>query len=332
MEFNLHQGSALSSSTSSPPAFGLSVLLGSPKTNSHISTMTKKRLLDSLLQSPYPLSPPDDGSPNQETSPFHLLLSTPRASSRDTLPRASPYEGIPPGLVATAGAAAQSTKSVLKKSKSLSSMTLSKSVRFDKHDLKQVCMFANEGRPLDINTSPRLHMKDLGDGTKDQLRSAPTPSSPPFLGFGANLKSTAFFDSAPQQQSRILRTNVPFFPAPLSVSGKQIQVESITLDALTRSLRGTLRVRNLAFEKRVWIRYTTDHWRSYADLDARYLQSCSTPDLPQDQFTFDLVLSQVFPGDMNVAGRSLEFAAQYQVLGSVYWDNHEGLNYDVHFG
>ena len=170
-------------------------------------------------------------------------------------------------------------------------------------------------------------MKDLGDGPLDSPRSAPTP-----FGFGADSPNGLFFDSLPQQPLRILRTNVPFFPVPISVSGKQIQIEAISLDALTMSLRGTLRVRNLAFEKRVWIRYTTNRWRSYSDFEARYLQSCSTPDLSQDQFTFDLPLSLVFPGDMSLQGRSLEFAAQYQVLGNVYWDNHDNLNYDVHLG
>lgn len=77
---------------------------------------------------------------------------------------------------------------------------------------------------------------------------------------------------------------------------------------------GRARVFDLAFEKQVTVRYTTDGWATSADVDATWQT--------QDDWTFRV---EGLPTDPLPA--ALEYAIRYQVAGSEYWDNNGGQNY-----
>lgn len=84
-------------------------------------------------------------------------------------------------------------------------------------------------------------------------------------------------------------------------------------------INGTVRVRNLDFNKSVHIRYSTDSWRTYADLQASYVSnSC---DGFSDKFSFTLYVHTLIPG------QKLEFAVRFHCKGCQYWDNNKGVNY-----
>uniref|UniRef100_A0A1A9WGB4 CBM21 domain-containing protein n=1 Tax=Glossina brevipalpis TaxID=37001 RepID=A0A1A9WGB4_9MUSC len=90
-------------------------------------------------------------------------------------------------------------------------------------------------------------------------------------------------------------------------------------DSINHTITGCARVRNLDFHKSVHVRYTLDGWRSYADLQANYVQnSC---DGFSDKFTFVL-----FGNSLHI-GQRLEFAVRFQCKGQQYWDNNYGINY-----
>ncbi|KAJ9580272.1 hypothetical protein L9F63_004085 [Diploptera punctata] len=94
---------------------------------------------------------------------------------------------------------------------------------------------------------------------------------------------------------------------------------ALVTDTISFTISGTVRVRNLDFHKSVHIRYTLDGWKTFADLQAIYIQnSC---DGFSDKFTFTLYAHTV------QVGQRLEFAVRFQCRGSQYWDSNRGANY-----
>ncbi|XP_061393610.1 glycogen-binding subunit 76A [Musca vetustissima] len=104
------------------------------------------------------------------------------------------------------------------------------------------------------------------------------------------------------------------------VKDKQVSLENAAVtDHINHTITGSVRVRNLDFHKSVHIRYTLDNWRSYADLQANYVEN--TCDGFSDKFSFVL-----FGNSLHV-GQRLEFAVRFQCKGQQYWDNNYGSNY-----
>lgn len=104
------------------------------------------------------------------------------------------------------------------------------------------------------------------------------------------------------------------------VREKLVSLENAAVtDTINHTITGSVRVRNLDFHKSVHIRYTLDNWRSYADLQANYVEN--TCDGFSDKFSFVL-----FGNSLHV-GQRLEFAVRFQCKGQQYWDNNYGSNY-----
>ncbi|KAL2100010.1 hypothetical protein ACEWY4_004404 [Coilia grayii] len=90
-----------------------------------------------------------------------------------------------------------------------------------------------------------------------------------------------------------------------------------------RSLAGTVKVKNLAFEKSVKLRITFDTWKSYTDLECQYVKDTYT-DEGRDTFSFEVSLpSEVRPHER------IEFAIVYEVDGAQHWDSNAGQNYKI---
>ncbi|XP_073840705.1 glycogen binding subunit 76A [Musca autumnalis] len=104
------------------------------------------------------------------------------------------------------------------------------------------------------------------------------------------------------------------------VKDKQVSLENAAVtDNINHTITGSVRVRNLDFHKSVHIRYSLDNWRSFADLQANYVEN--TCDGFSDKFSFVL-----FGNSLHV-GQRLEFAVRFQCKGQQYWDNNYGANY-----
>lgn len=94
---------------------------------------------------------------------------------------------------------------------------------------------------------------------------------------------------------------------------------AVVSDMSLFAIKGLVRVKNVDFHKSVHIRYTINNWRSFSDLQARYIpDSC---DGFSDKFTFTL-----YAHTLGV-GQRLEFAVRFQAAGTQFWDNNGGLNY-----
>ena len=88
------------------------------------------------------------------------------------------------------------------------------------------------------------------------------------------------------------------------------------------SIYGTIRVRNIGYEKHVTVRYSSDDWKASHDISAEYvMQSC---DGPTDRFCFTISINEDYP-----VGSRVQFAVRFQASGGDFWDNNAGKNYSA---
>lgn len=91
-----------------------------------------------------------------------------------------------------------------------------------------------------------------------------------------------------------------------------------------RSLTGTVKVRNIGFEKSVQMRTTFDSWASFTDTECTFMNnvySCQDT----DTFAFELEL----PAHIAPPQNRIEFCIRFQVQDQTFWDNNDGKNYGV---
>lgn len=88
-----------------------------------------------------------------------------------------------------------------------------------------------------------------------------------------------------------------------------------------RSLTGTIKVRNIGFEKAVLVRATFNSWASFIDIQCTFMNnvySCQD----SDTFAFVLELPTYVPPQNRV-----EFCICFRVQDQTFWDNNDGRNY-----
>ncbi|XP_028318746.1 protein phosphatase 1 regulatory subunit 3B [Gouania willdenowi] len=90
-----------------------------------------------------------------------------------------------------------------------------------------------------------------------------------------------------------------------------------------RAFAGTVKVKNVSFEKRVWLRVTFDSWRTHADTECIYVRD-AFPSSYSDTFSFEVPLPADLPPHQRV-----EFAVCYAVAGREHWDSNHGNNYNI---
>uniref|UniRef100_A0A8C6URI1 Protein phosphatase 1 regulatory subunit n=1 Tax=Neogobius melanostomus TaxID=47308 RepID=A0A8C6URI1_9GOBI len=88
-------------------------------------------------------------------------------------------------------------------------------------------------------------------------------------------------------------------------------------------LAGTIKVKNVSFEKSVKMRMTFDSWKSHTDTECKYIKD-TYPTSYSDTFSFELSL----PENLRLH-EHIEFAISYEVAGCEYWDSNEGKNYCI---
>nr|XP_056704741.1 protein phosphatase 1 regulatory subunit 3B [Euleptes europaea] len=90
-----------------------------------------------------------------------------------------------------------------------------------------------------------------------------------------------------------------------------------------KAITGTVKVRNLAFEKAVKIRMTFDTWKTFTDYPCQYVKDTYAGS-DKDTFSFEITLPEKVPPH-----ERMEFAVCYESDGKVYWDSNKGLNYRI---
>lgn len=103
-------------------------------------------------------------------------------------------------------------------------------------------------------------------------------------------------------------------------------LEKVELSEDGMSIAGRVRVRNLAFEKWVAVRFTFDLWQTTSEVAGRYVES--TADGLHDVFAFTIKLNDLMT---RIEEKTMFLAVRYTSAGKEIWDNNCGENYRVAF-
>lgn len=197
----------------------------------------------------------------------------------------------------------------------------------------------------------RSSLKKAG-GSPRVAKSAPsTPTCPKFVHFDTKLEHVRLFlqaetptavsaDPSPSDEKNgedgyfasaskkpALALSLPNFPS--VVTSRQVNpvfVEYIILSDDKRHLQGRISVQNLAFSKWVAVRFTFDFWQTVSEVSAEYVES--VPNSNSDRFSFSVKLEDML---VNIDKRTMYLAVRYTCNGQEYWDNNNGMNYQVEF-
>ncbi|XP_049907367.1 protein phosphatase 1 regulatory subunit 3C-B-like [Epinephelus moara] len=170
--------------------------------------------------------------------------------------------------------------------------------------LTAVRVFSDEEEQPDLDLLPSL--QGLGSMTEDGYSCTVSTCCP-----GTSLKLGFPQPSADFQA----------FRAKLAESMVTLENCSLT----EQIVQGTVRVRNISFQKDVRIRITFDSWQSYRDVPCTYVQKRFGG--PQtDIFEFEVAIPKVLD-----AKRKIEFCLSYLPGGhsEPFWDNNSGQNYSI---
>ncbi|XP_069845851.1 protein phosphatase 1 regulatory subunit 3D [Dipodomys merriami] len=126
-----------------------------------------------------------------------------------------------------------------------------------------------------------------------------------------------------------LRCLVPDFPPPVEAAdfGERLGRQLVCLERVSCSdlgVSGTVRVRNVAFEKQVSVRYTFSGWRRAHEAAARWRGPAGAPGT-EDVFAFGFPV----PPFLLELGAHVHFALRYRVAGAEYWDNNDRRDYSL---
>ena len=246
-------------------------------------------------------------SRNLSDSHVHDLAAAAVARSEpmSLLPRKKSGEPLKSSLKAkrtpARGSLTVITDPVSLSSKSAPTTPAHKGVRFHSQ-LEHVKLFLAEQKPLAVSR----------DGSPTDT-SGTDSEFPPFI---------YARDDDPKERPLVMhRIDVPAAPS-LSKDSRDVAVENI--DFVGTTVEGVVRVRNIAFEKWIAVRFTLDKWQTTSEVTARYKESF--PNSTFDRFTFSIKLADVLS---RAEEKTLFLAVRYSVAGREIWDNNSGRNYQV---
>ena len=188
----------------------------------------------------------------------------------------------------------------LSSSKSAPATPAHKGVRF-RSQLEDVKLFLAEQKPLAVSR----------DGSPTDTSG--TDSEFPSFIYGRD-------DDIKDRPVVMRKIDVPALPS-LAEDTRDVAVESIDLVGTT--VEGVIRVRNIAFEKWIAVRFTLDKWQTTSEVTARYKESLFDG---MDRFTFAIKLADALS---RAEEKTLYLAVRYSVAGREIWDNNNGRNYHV---
>ena len=196
----------------------------------------------------------------------------------------------------------------------------------------------------------KLVHKKSGEAVKSSLRpSTSSSTSTKAVHFSENLEQIRHFlqskctasisvDSSPTDEAQQYTSTLP---DPSKISPCQytrweatshnlhrgsrdrdlVQLHDFDLSSDRQSLIGAVAVANIAFEKRVSARFTTDDWQTVSEVTAEF----ERPEGTYDRFSFTIAL----PAEAEAQALTLIACLRYQVNGQEFWDNNSGKNYFI---
>jgi protein phosphatase 1 regulatory subunit 3A/B/C/D/E len=109
---------------------------------------------------------------------------------------------------------------------------------------------------------------------------------------------------------------------------QNLSLENVVVQEANQQLVGTIKVKNLAFDKQVTVRATFDNWLSHRDFAATFapsgLQGASGT---QAISLFDTFSFQVPIPAANSTTNRIQFCIRFSSEAGEFWDNNQGKNY-----
>lgn len=224
--------------------------------------------------------------------------------------------------------------------------TVAKAVHFDSK-LEHVKVFKFKQRPTAVSRdgSPEQTETETEEEKdqfpyiwrKNQIGGTSRSNSPPTNAFLDPTMQSNYYRNLPAtpqpevEEQLVLR--LPNFPSSTRLSvDREIFLERIFLAEDLRSVKGTVQVRNMSFEKWVAIRYTLDHWATIGEVSAEYSETIKGGQA--DRFAFSIKLNELLNWPRGSAAhetKSMFMCLRYTVNQAEFWDNNEGLNYQLDF-
>ncbi|KAK0466002.1 putative phosphatase regulatory subunit-domain-containing protein [Desarmillaria tabescens] len=298
--------------------------------------------VDTHLGVPFPRSSPSPRSPSpevpsrpslpQRTNSTPILLSNgrPLKSSLKGSPRSSSVPDMPSlSIQHTRARSAPSTPAI-----SHHEHHCHKNVHFPTHQLETVRVFNRSAKPASLLRT--IPASDAETETETEVEgSCITQTRFPFPSVIPSYSLSPFTDPVPS----------PAVPR----EGANVILESLTLPPSTLALKGTLLVRNISYEKLVYVRFTLDDWQTTSEVAARYQTSLpSLPVLFKKNLTVGDVAAGVATGGQGawdrfeytikledyastLIDRTIFLVVRYSAGGGEWWDNNAGKNYRVAF-
>ncbi|GFR18158.1 protein phosphatase 1 regulatory subunit 3C [Trichonephila clavata] len=109
------------------------------------------------------------------------------------------------------------------------------------------------------------------------------------------------------------------------IQKNNVSLENVIVREGDDTITGTIKVKNIAFDKEVFVRVTFDKWSSSQDIYAIFAPSgIQSGNSQYDTFSFSLCV----PSSAAKFG-TMEFCVCYKCSGEEFWDNNEGENYKL---
>lgn len=279
---------------------GSSISLSAKPTNSTVGEMPVRR---SASVDPLPRTGLNTGAVKSRPSPPAQLTTSVSMISPRMLRKKSgePVKSsLKSGRRPATGNLATLTITPSMASRSAPATPSAKAVHFDAQ-LEHVKLFLAEQRPTAVSRdgSPT----DDTDGTESDF--------PSFI-FGRSAKTR-------------LQMNVNDIS---STPQEHLDVSLLSLELADdgTSIIGRVRVRNIAFEKWVGVRFTFDSWQTTSEVTAKHLTSVNGGAF--DIFGFTIRLNDMLS---RIETRTLLLAIRFHSAGREMWDNNGGRNYPATF-
>ncbi|GAA6056479.1 hypothetical protein JCM3770_007022 [Rhodotorula araucariae] len=255
---------------------------------------TPRASAGSVFQNAFPFGEPSSSSSSSLPSP--TLADDARATKPALMVRKKSGELVRPSLKADT-----SRRDFSKPRSAPATPVCPKYVHFDTQ-LEHVKHFLAQQRPAAVSRSG----SPLETETEDEPESFPFPAMA-------------------QPQAGTVKLVLSNFPTKSRID-RDAYVESLTMTPDGKSIRGIVRVRNLAFEKWVAVRFTLDHWQTVSEVSAEHHESI--PGGHADRFAFTIRLQDLLA---HIEHKTMYLAVRYTVGGREIWDNNDGQNYRVEF-
>lgn len=172
----------------------------------------------------------------------------------------------------------------------------------------------------DRNGGVLTFIKYLFESTHEPPKSL---TSDDFIrGLMKNMKIKPEETPADNNMKLVLKFNQPaadYMKFKLKLETLNVSLENVAIKSID-SVHGTVKVKNIAFEKTVTVRLTIDNWQTHKDVLCEFVNNAYDGGI-YDTFQFTI--------DIPTNSNQVQFCVRYQCNSNEYWDSNGGGNYFI---